>query len=165
MEVVMFETLMKHGGHRVDYLNPSARGSRNSLAFYVCSDLPARAAYSIEAKRHLFAGLEYVQRVLGEQNLVAIYLDVNSPVAFERPAYEQMKRDLRDRYFRRLFVYSLYDLVSSEDMLDDLSDLYAQVGGFELISAAEGVDCSHTLDVFYSSYDADFWRLWSWQLQ
>jgi hypothetical protein len=130
----MFETLMKVGGYRVDYLNPIVRGNRRAFAFYVRGELPAGEAYSVVAKRHLFAGLDYIQQELGQHNLVAIYLDVSPLRNIVRPAYQQLKVDMRSGMFRRVFAYRYSDFAGDPGVNEDLARLFEEVGGFDLVT-------------------------------
>ncbi len=134
----MLEALMRNGSHRVDYLNVNARGTPEAFAFYVCGDLPQNAAYSSTAKRSLYAGLSLIQQTLGPENLVAVYLDVNSTHNITRPAYVQMKRDLRAGMFRRVFILQGNGLTAGTESADDLDELYREVGGFDLLTYEHG---------------------------
>lgn len=134
----MLEALMRNGSHRVDYLNVNARGKPGAFAFYVCGDLPHNAAYSATAKRSLYAGLSLIQQALGPENLVAIYLDVNSVRNIARPAYVQMKQDLRAGMFRRIFILEGNGLSAERESAADLDALYREVGGFDLLTYEQG---------------------------
>lgn len=134
----MFDTLMRYGSHRVDYLNAHSRGKPAAFAFYVCGELPHNAAYSASAKRSLYAGLSLIQQTLGPENLVAVYLDVNSCRNVNRPAYVQMKTDMRSGLFRRVFVLQAEDLVGEVEAAHDLAVLYREVGGFDLLTYERG---------------------------
>lgn len=134
----MFEALRTAGGHRVDYLNQQARGRDGAFAFYVCGDKPEEAAYSQTAKRSLLAGLSLIQQTLGPENLVAVYLDVNSIENIARPAYVQMKDDLRSGMFKRLFTLHAGDLIGEAESAEDLNQLYYEVGGFDLLTFEQG---------------------------
>lgn len=123
----MLETLMRPGGYRVDYLNDGNHPS--AFAFYVWGDAPTLGHSSRMARRHLYAGLEVICDALGLENLAAVYLDVGSG----RSAYAQMMADLRAGLFRRVFVFSVYDLITAQSGCEDLKKLYQEVDGFELI--------------------------------
>jgi hypothetical protein len=130
----MFEALRRFGGYRVDYMNEAEVGSANAVAFYVCGDLPAGAPYSQNAKHRLLMGLEVMRANFGLQNLVAVYLDVNSPDNLERPAYMQMKQDLQSGKFRRLFVWPDCSLLVNLAARSEMLKLYMEVGGFEMLT-------------------------------
>jgi len=134
----MFEALRRFGGYRVDYMNEAVMGSASALAFYVCGDLPAGAPYSQNAKRRLLMGLEVIRTNFGMQNLVAVYLDVNSTENLERPAYQQMKKDLSSGMFRRLFVWPDCSLLTNLTARGEMLKLYLDVGGFELLTYDAG---------------------------
>jgi len=136
----MFATLMKSGSYRVDYFKDQAAGSPQALGFYACGDIPSQAPFSQSARHNLLAGLIVIQHHFGISNLVAIYLDVHPPDPQQaiRPAYEQMKRDLREGLFKRAFVFSTCRLKNGQDMLEDLCQFYAEIDGFELITFVNG---------------------------
>lgn len=102
----MFETLMKNGSYRIDYLNHSSRRKAESIALYICGAIENNERYSRSAKRRLFIGLDVIARNFGRQNLVAIYLDVCPVNSSLRPALAKMKEDARKGYFRRVFIYA-----------------------------------------------------------
>lgn len=124
--------------HRVDYLNQDARGSAEAFAFYVCGELPQNASYSTTAKYELYSGLSLIQKALGPANLVAVYLDVNAFENLFRPAYVQMKEDMRAGMFRRVFVMNASDLLSGAEAAQDMRQLYRELGGFDLLTYEQG---------------------------
>jgi hypothetical protein len=136
----MFETLMKSGSYRVDYFKDQVAGSPQALGFYACGEIPSQAPFSQTARHNLLAGLIVIQHHFGISNLVAIYLDVHAPYPQQaiRPAYEQMKRDLRAGLFKRTFVFSTCRLRNGQDMLEDLCQFYDEIEGFELITFMNG---------------------------
>jgi hypothetical protein len=138
----MFETLMKSGSYRVDYFKDQAAGTPQALGFYACGDIPSQAPFSQSARHNLLAGLIVIQHHFGISNLVAIYLDVHAsrPHLQQaiRPAYEQMKGDLRTGLFKRAFVFSACPLKNGQDILEDLCQFYAEIDGFELITFEKG---------------------------
>lgn len=134
----MFEAFRKPGSHRVDYLNQDTMGTEGAFAFYVCGDVPKNAPYSQVAKRSLLAGLSLIQDTLGPENLVAVYLDVFSADHLSRPAYKQLKDDMRSGMFRRVFVLRASDLVGERHTAEDLKRLYHEVGGFDLLTYNDG---------------------------
>jgi hypothetical protein len=151
----MFETLMKSGSYRVDYFKDQAAGTPRALGFYACGDIPSQAPFSQSARHNLLAGLIVIQHHFGISNLVAIYLDVHAPQQAIRPAYEQMKRDLRAGLFKRAFVFSTCRLKNGQDMLEDLCQFYAEIDGFELITFENGA-CKTLLPCDAPSISLDF---------
>jgi len=129
---------MRFVKHRVDYLNHIARGSADAFAFYVCGDLPQHASYSTAAKYSFYSGLSLIQQALGPSNLVAVYMDVNRLDNLCRPAYVQMKADMRAGLFRRVFVMNTTDLLGSADSAQDMRLLYRELGGFDLLTYDQG---------------------------
>lgn len=138
MEDTMFETLMKFGGYRVDYMQNERFGTPSALGLYVLGDLPANQAYSRQAKHHLFTALNLLRELQESENLVAIYLDVNTPMDAGRPAYQQMKRDMKAGLFRRLCVPSICDLVGDDQMYADFWNFYRELEWCEIISTENG---------------------------
>jgi hypothetical protein len=134
----MFESLRKKGSFRIDYLNPTARGIPEAFAFYVRGEIEEGAAYSISAKHHLCAGLNFIRKNLNCDNLVAIYVDVNSIDNLFRPAYMQMKRDLRAGLFRRVFTFHSSDLLGDWAAVDDLTKLSRDVPELDVYSFQDG---------------------------
>jgi len=65
---------------------------------------------------------------------VAVYIDVDIIENLNRPAYQQMKRDLCGGMFRRVFVADLHDLLGYSRADEDLMDFSAEIGGIELLS-------------------------------
>lgn len=139
MEDTMFETLMKFGGYRVDYLNKDRVGSSSAMGLYVLGDLPAHQSYSRMAKRNLFTGLCVIREQHEDQNLIAIYLDVNSPDDAHRPAYQQMKRDMKAGMFHRLCVPVVYDLVGSAEHYSDFWNFYRELEWMDILSTESGL--------------------------
>lgn len=134
----MFETLMKFGGYRVDYFQRSRIGSPTALGLYVLGDLPSDQSYSRAAKHHLFSALCLLREQLELENLVAVYLDVNSPLEAHRPAYQQLKQDMKAGFFHRLFVTSVYDLTGADDMPADFWNFYRELPYLEIFSIESG---------------------------
>ncbi len=135
----MFETLMKSGSYRVDYFKDQAAGTPQALGFYACGDYsipgalqPIGQAQPAGRVDHHSASLWHLQpggnlpgRPCVRSRLI-------------RPAYEQMKRDLRSGLFKRAFVFSTCRLQNGQDMLEDLCKLYGEIDGFELITFENG---------------------------
>jgi hypothetical protein len=134
----MFDVLTHMGGYRVDYLNKQAAGSPQALGFYVRGELDENQPYARDAKRRLYAGMLVIQQELGANNLVSVYLDVDRPDNLQRPAYQQMKRDLRDGLFRRVFAFDLQDLAGAQNAVHDLYRLYEELQGFDLLTYETG---------------------------
>jgi hypothetical protein len=129
----MFETLMKYGGYRIDYINRNIARTPDAFGFYVRGDLPHNAAYSAVAKRHLVAGLDVIQREIGRNHLVAVYLDVIAHSSRQPAAYQQLLQDLRSGLFRRVFVYQSLDLFANADVRGDLENLTGEVDEIEIV--------------------------------
>jgi hypothetical protein len=102
MEHTVFEAMMRNGAYRVDRMNPERMGTPEAVALYILGDLPHQQPYSRSAKHHLIIGLMLIRQELGIHNLVGVYLDVNEISNLERPAYQELKRDLQTGFFHRL---------------------------------------------------------------
>lgn len=138
MEETMFEALMKFGGYRVDYMHNDQIGTSSALGLYVLGDLPVDQSYSRAAKRSLFTALCLLREQHEIDNLAAIYLDINSPVEAHRPAYQQMKRDMKAGLFHRLCVPSVCDLIGDEQVYADFWNFYRGLEWCEIISTEPG---------------------------
>jgi len=141
MEATMFETLMKFGGHRVDYMNSERAGSSVALGLYVSGDLPAHQSYSRAAKHALMSGLVAIREQGEERNLVAVYLDIDSGFNPNRPAYQQMKYDVQAGLFHRLFVPIIANLAANVDLQADFWKFYRSLPRIELLSIDSGMLC------------------------
>jgi hypothetical protein len=143
----MFETLMRPGSYRVDYLNEAVVGKPSALGFYVCGELPPEAPYSLAARSHLLSGLVLIHQHLGPENLAAVYLDVHTPPSMDRPAFAQLKRDVRTGMFRKIFVSSDCITHHKERLIEELMQLSFEVGDLKLITHQDGVWTTLCLDV------------------
>ncbi len=129
----MFTSLSKLGSYRVDYVNHTAAGTTDALAFYVLGDLQEGQAYSTSAKHALFTGLDIIRNSYGLENLVAIYMDVNTADNPERPAYLQMKQDLENGIVNHVFVLYASHLVSEGESSRDWERFSRSIGGVEVL--------------------------------
>ena len=113
-------------------------------AFYVRGTMEGNRPYSIQAKRHFYIGLDVIANCLGFKNLVAVYIDINWCSNLERPAYAQMKQDIQNSQFQRIFVTCFNDLF--EDwvlvvLVVDIQQLATAKDGLEIL-ALETTACS-----------------------
>jgi hypothetical protein len=129
----MFTTFMQRGSYRIDYMNQTRFGQPDALAFYVRGCIESGEVYSSQAKRHLFAGLAAIQQNFGWENLVAIYLDIDVLENLKRPAYLQLKQDLRRRFFTKVLVSDPEDIMGVPEADSDISALFQDTGGFKLL--------------------------------
>lgn len=129
----MLDTLLKFGSYRVDYFD---RTGHNPLAlgFYVCGSIEVQYRYSREAKHQLYRGLGLISSRLGLDNLAAVYIDVNDIANLQRPAYLQLKRDLRDGLFKRVFILESMALLGELEAARDFYDFIVNIPGFESLS-------------------------------
>ena len=129
----MLDTLMKFGAYRVNYFEPLIQENPKAFGFYIRAEIEEGQAYSHDAKHQLYAGLDLIQRILGMNNLVGIYMDVNCLTNLQRPAYQQMKKDIVAGYFHRILVLDATAINGCPGSEQDLNELSAIVGGLELI--------------------------------
>jgi len=134
----MLDAMMKFGAFRVDYLNLGVNVDRKAFGFYLRAELSANDLYSRDAKHQLYAGLSVIKRKLEMSHLVGIYLDVDLLDNLERPAYQQMKRDMLNGMFNRLFVLDEKAVMGTPAADQDLLRLFIQTGGFELFTCRNG---------------------------
>jgi hypothetical protein len=129
----MLDTLLKFGSYRVDYFDQTGH---NPLAFgfYVRGGIEAQSRYSREAKYQLYRGLGLIGSRLGLDNLAAVYIDVNDIANLQRPAYLQLKRDLLDGLFKRVFILESLALLGEPEADRDFYDFIVNIPGFELLS-------------------------------
>ena len=138
MEGTMFEALRRYGNYRVDYLNQQKMGAHEALGLYVLGDLLPGQAYSHSAKHNLMTGLVLVRAQLGVEKLVAVYVEVNDPENPDRPAYRQLKSDMRAGMFHRLLVMAVEDLYRGPGPSADWWNFYREMPDCEVLSAQSG---------------------------
>lgn len=138
----MLETMSKFGAYRVDYLHRGPDKDQKAFGFYLRAGISAGDQYSREAKHQLYAGLALITSRLELKNLVGIYLDVDVLSNLNRPAYQQMKKDMLNGMFKRLFVLDEQAIMGSPEADHDLLQLFIQTGGFELFTCKNG-ECTH----------------------
>ena len=141
----MLNTLMKTGGYRIDYFD-DRENNPLYFGFYIRGEKSDLDAYSRDVKSQLYTGLLLIQSKHERQNLRGIYLDVDSLDNIQRPAYVQLKADLINGLFRRIFVLDESALLGTTAANDDLLSVYLMVGGFELIVCRDG-ECV-AVDIF-----------------
>ncbi len=134
----MLNAMMKFGAFRVDYLNLGSDKDRKAFGFYLRAEISAGDYYSRGAKHQLYTGLTVIKRKLEMKNLVGIYLDIDSLDNLERPAYRQMKKDMLNGLFKRLFVLDEKAIMGSPAADHDLLKLFVETGGFELFTCKNG---------------------------
>ncbi len=135
----MLDVLMKLGGHRIDYFEGNAAGISDGAAFYLRADPPVDDLYSRESKHQLYLGLAIIAASVGLHKLVGIYIDVNHLNNVNRPAYQQLKLDLLDGLFRKVYVIDSRALLGHPTADADICDLYWSAGGFEMITFENGM--------------------------
>jgi hypothetical protein len=129
----MLDSLMKFGAHRVNYFEALKQNNPEAFGFYIRAEIPEGQAYSHEAKYQLYAGLDLIQRCLGMKNLAGIYVDIDCLKNLQRPAYQQLRRDVLSGHFHRILVFDRLSISGCPGSDRDLAELSAQVGGVELL--------------------------------
>lgn len=141
----MLDTLMKFGAYRVEHFNDEYQADLSAFGFYIRGEKQAGAYYR-DAKSQLYAGLMLIHSKQMMSHLRGIYVDVDALENLQRPAYCQMKSDLLNGLFRRIFVLDESALLGEPEAEADLRRIYRAVGGFDLLVCRDG-DCT-PLDLF-----------------
>jgi len=128
----MLDTLMKFGAYRVDYFEKQHQWNPNSFGFYIRAEVEDGFPYNRESKHQLYEGLDLIQNKLGMGNLVGIYLDVNCLRNLNRPAYQQMKKDIADGLFSRILILEEAAIFGCPGTEQDLLDLANHVGSIHV---------------------------------
>lgn len=134
----MLDTLMKIGAYRVEHFEIDYRENPDAFGFYIRGEKSEKGVYCRDAKSQLYAGLMLIQSKKMMGNLRGIYVDVDELSNLERPAYVQMKADLINGLFRRIFVLDASALWAPGIVAEDLQRLYKAAGGFVLLVCQEG---------------------------
>jgi hypothetical protein len=129
---------MRIGAYRVERFEIETPVNPDAFAFYIRGERPDTGSYSRDAKSQLYAGLMLInsKRMMG--NLRGIYVDVDELSNLQRPAYMQLKADLLEGLFKRIFVLDATALWAPGIVEEDLHRLYLASGGFELLVCRDG---------------------------
>ena len=138
MEARMFSAMMKYGSYKIDYLNRSQMGNHQAMGLYVLGNILAQQPYSRNAKHALFTGLLLLKEQVGMDRIVAVYMDINTADNPDRPAYLQMKNDMKAGMFRKVFVESPSHLTGSEESSMDWWNFYRELPTCEIWTAVGG---------------------------
>lgn len=165
MEARMFSAMMKYGSYKIDYLNRSQMGNNQAIGLYVLGDILAEQPYSRNAKHALFTGLLLLREQVGINRIVAVYLDINTADNPGRPAYQQMKNDMKAGMFRKVFVESPLQLTGSDENNMDWWNFYRELPSCEIWTAVDGEvqihDSSwHKNDIPHSQRSAEVNLTW-----
>jgi hypothetical protein len=142
----MLDTLMRIGAHRIDYFDSSRAKNAQAFAFYIRGNKNAGDVICRDAKSQLYAGLLLIHSKLQMANLAGIYVDVDGIENLKRPAYVQLKQDIRNGLFTRIFILDRSSIMGTALADRDLQELFFQVGGFELLVCRDG-ECV-AIDIF-----------------
>ena len=129
---------MKIGAFRVDYFELNENQDPLAFGFYIRGEVNSHAGYSIEAKLQLYSGWLMIRSKRLLSHLKAVYVDIDSLDQLERPAYLQLKQDLRKGLFRQLFIFEESALIGCQKAEDDLHQLAETIEGFELFVCHNG---------------------------
>jgi hypothetical protein len=130
----MLDSLMKFGAYRVNYFETLTQQNPNAFGFYIRAEIEKGQAYSHKAKHQLYTGLDLIQRLLGMKNLAGIYVDIDCLKNLQRPAYQQMKRDIHTGYFHKILVLDEFAIMSCPGEVTDLTVLADQIGELDLLT-------------------------------
>ena len=129
----MLDTLMKFGAYRVEHFEPLNQLNPECFGLYIRAEIEKGQVYSHEAKHQLYMGLDLIHRLLGMQNLAGIYLDIDCLKNMQRPAYQQMKRDILAGSFCRILVLNPMVISGCPGSESDLHELAGCMGCLELL--------------------------------
>lgn len=133
----MLEALLKFGGYRVDRFF-KAEQSGEEFALYLCSWQQTKGNYCLAAKHQLQYGLAQIHAHGQLKNLAGIYIDINLPEQLNRPAYLELKQDLRQGKFQRVLVLEDELIVGKCDVERDWQALAAEVPGLKFFTFERG---------------------------
>jgi hypothetical protein len=133
----MLEALLKFGGYRVDRFF-KAEQSGEEFALYLCSWQQTKGNYCLAAKHQLQYGLAQIHAHGQLKNLAGIYIDINLPEQLNRPAYLELKQDLRQGKFQRVLVLEDELIVGNCDVERDWQALAAEVPGLKFFTFERG---------------------------
>ena len=142
----MLDTFMRIGAYRVERFECDSRANPNAFAFYIRGEKTNSGAYCRDAKSQLYTGLMLIQSKKMIGSLRGIYVDVDELHNLQRPAYMQLKVDLINGLFRRIFVLESTAIWGPGIVEEELRQLYLAVGGFELLECREG-ECTR-MEIF-----------------
>lgn len=134
----MLDILMKIGAYRVEHFESEFQVDPFAFGFYIRGEVDTEGAYSHDAKTQLYAGLMLIHSKLQMSHLRGIYLDVDCLENLQRPAYVQLKADLINGLFKRVFALDESALLGTVKAEKDLHQVYLAIGGFELLVCKEG---------------------------
>jgi hypothetical protein len=134
----MLDSLMKFGAYKINYFDLGSEMNPKAFGFYIRAEIPAGDAYCRDAKRQLYCGLVTIRAKHEMQNLKAVYLDINTLENLYRPAYVQMKQDILNGLFQRVFVLDERALLGEDNANNEIIMLQKQPRGFELITCKNG---------------------------
>lgn len=133
----MLEALLKFGGYRVDRFY-KAEPSGEEFALYLCSCQQTNGNYCLAAKHQLQYGLAQIHAHDQLKNLAGIYIDINLPEQLNRPAYLELKRDLRQGKFQHVLVLEDELIVGNCDVERDWQALTAEISGLKFFTFERG---------------------------
>jgi hypothetical protein len=120
------------GAYRVDYFNPERFCTPGAVGLYVSGAMSADMQYSKTAKRQLLEGLCYLKRTSDIGNLVAVYLDNLAVECRQRPAFQQMMKDVRIGMLSKIVIHCHAELSTREGFLALIKDHSFKTSGSDL---------------------------------
>ncbi len=133
----MLGALTKFGGYRIDHFEQN-QCNADAFVLYVRGGLTAGSSYSLEAKRQLYRGLALIQSFLGLEKLAGVFVDVNDLQNVERPAYQQMKREILSGTIKRVLILDRSALFGIPAADEDVVNLIQKVKDLEIFTVISG---------------------------
>jgi hypothetical protein len=133
----MLATMLNFGGYRVDRFTPSVNDGEN-FGFYIRAEGGAPGMYCSKAKRQLYVGLALIYQANLLCSLAGIYLDINVSAELRRPAYVELKQDIRAGIFHRVMILEADALLENQTAEDDWMEFSHSTHGVELFTFVDG---------------------------
>lgn len=127
----MLSNLKKNKMHNIEYFGFDRSCNKDAFALYVSGNNVPEQPYSVLVKRRLYACLVYVKQYLKEEDLVAIYYDINEGSNSDFPGFEGLTADLNKNLFNKVLFWDLESVIKIEHLHDQLVDLSRYRRNFE----------------------------------
>lgn len=118
---------------RIDYLNKDLMGSGRAFGVYVRGKKSIHQPYSAEAKRRLYASLDYVNRFLNEKELAAIYIDVPNQNHNYCAAFYRLVKDIKKGLLNKVLFADLDEVMNEDELAVPLYELANENENLEII--------------------------------
>lgn len=131
----MLSNLKINKMHNIEYFGFDRSHTDNAFGLYVFGNNVPERPYSVLVKRRLYACLIYVKQYLKEDDLVAIYYDVNDGTNSHYPGFEGLSADLNKNLFSKVLFWDLESVINIEylhNQLVKLSSCFRNLEFFDL---------------------------------